>query len=130
MPFYPRTCAVENWNVVEELCNHAFKDALRINPAEHPLLFSVSLCAWCQENVPQSFVLLLEPRPAIVCLVGERRCMSLIFERQESSFNPRGNREKLAELVFEKYQAPAFFLAKNAVLTAYAYGRSTAVVLV
>lgn len=37
--------------------------------------------------------------------------------------------EQLAELAFEKFQAPAFFLSKNAVLTAFASGRGTALVL-
>ena len=34
-------------------------------------------------------------------------------------WNVRGKREKLTELMFEKYNVPAFFLCKNAVLSAY-----------
>ena len=34
-------------------------------------------------------------------------------------WNVKGKREKLAEIMFEKYNVPAFFLCKNAVLTAY-----------
>ena len=30
-------------------------------------------------------------------------------------------REKLTEIMFEKYNLPAFFLCKNAVLSAYPY---------
>ena len=40
----------------------------------------------------------------------------------------RNKREKITELMFEKYQIPAFFLVKNAVLAAYANGRSTGLV--
>jgi len=47
----------------------------------------------------------------------------------EPSWNPLPAREKLAELAFEKFNAPAFFLSKNAVLTAFASGRGTALVL-
>uniref|UniRef100_A0A7S3C203 Actin-related protein 4 n=1 Tax=Haptolina ericina TaxID=156174 RepID=A0A7S3C203_9EUKA len=47
----------------------------------------------------------------------------------EPSFNPLQTREKLAEIAFEKFSAPAFFLSKNAVLTAFASGRGTALVL-
>ena len=47
----------------------------------------------------------------------------------EPSFNPPAAREKLAELVFEKFQAPALFLGKQAVLSAFAAGRGTALVL-
>ena len=36
---------------------------------------------------------------------------------------------QLAEIAFEKFSAPAFFLSKNAVLTAFASGRGTALVL-
>lgn len=47
----------------------------------------------------------------------------------ESSWNTRHNREKLTELMFEKYNVPAFFLVKNAVLAAFANGRATALVV-
>ena len=33
-------------------------------------------------------------------------------------WNPKQNREKLAELMFETYHVPAFFLSKSAVLSA------------
>ncbi|CAG7734518.1 unnamed protein product [Allacma fusca] len=47
----------------------------------------------------------------------------------EPPWNPRNKREKLTEIFFEKYQVPAFFLAKTAVLAAFANGRSTGVVV-
>ncbi|WAR01135.1 ACL6A-like protein, partial [Mya arenaria] len=47
----------------------------------------------------------------------------------EASWNSRGKREKLTEIMFEKYNVPAFFLCKNAVLSAFANGRSTGLVL-
>lgn len=47
----------------------------------------------------------------------------------EPAWNVKPKREKLAEIMFEKYNVPAFFLCKNAVLTAFANGRSTGLVL-
>ena len=47
----------------------------------------------------------------------------------EPSFNTASAREKMAELAFEKFGVPAFFLSKNAVLAAFAAGRGTALVL-
>ncbi|CAH1785345.1 unnamed protein product [Owenia fusiformis] len=47
----------------------------------------------------------------------------------EPAWNSKGKREKLTELMFEKYNVPAFFLCKNAVLSAFANGRSTGLVL-
>lgn len=47
----------------------------------------------------------------------------------EPSWNTRNKREKLTELMFEKYNIPAFFLCKNAVLSAFANGRPTGLVL-
>lgn len=47
----------------------------------------------------------------------------------EASWNARAKREKLTELMFEKYNIPAFFLAKNAVLAAFANGRSTGIIV-
>lgn len=47
----------------------------------------------------------------------------------EAAWNVRANRERLTELMFEKYSVPAFFVVKNAVLAAFANGRSTALVV-
>lgn len=47
----------------------------------------------------------------------------------EASWNARAKREKLTELMFEKYNIPAFFLCKNAVLSSFANGRSTGIVV-
>ncbi|XP_076937794.1 actin-related protein 4-like [Bidens hawaiensis] len=47
----------------------------------------------------------------------------------EPSSNTQQQREKTAELMFEKYQAPALFLAKNAVLTSFASGCATSLVV-
>ncbi|KAJ7531089.1 hypothetical protein O6H91_14G031900 [Diphasiastrum complanatum] len=47
----------------------------------------------------------------------------------EPSFNTQKQREKTVELMFEKYQIPAVFLAKNAVLTSFASGRATSLVV-
>merc|ERR1712165_483728 len=47
----------------------------------------------------------------------------------EAAWNQKPRREKLTELLFEKYNVPAFFLVKNAVLAAFANGRSTGLVL-
>lgn len=47
----------------------------------------------------------------------------------ESPWNNRSKREKLTELMFEKYNVPAYFLVKNAVLAAFANGRATGIVV-
>ena len=47
----------------------------------------------------------------------------------ECPWNTRVKREKLLELMFEKFNVPAMYICKNAVLAAYANGRSTAMVV-
>eukprot|EP00339_Tiarina_fusa_P013742 CAMPEP_0117027354 /NCGR_PEP_ID=MMETSP0472-20121206/20002_1 /TAXON_ID=693140 ORGANISM="Tiarina fusus, Strain LIS" /NCGR_SAMPLE_ID=MMETSP0472 /ASSEMBLY_ACC=CAM_ASM_000603 /LENGTH=431 /DNA_ID=CAMNT_0004734575 /DNA_START=49 /DNA_END=1341 /DNA_ORIENTATION=- len=47
----------------------------------------------------------------------------------EPSYNTRQNREKMTELIFEKYEAPALFVAKDAVLSCFASGRASGLVL-
>ncbi len=47
----------------------------------------------------------------------------------EASWNLKARREKLTEIMFEKYKVPAFFLVKSAVLSAFANGRSTGLVI-
>ncbi|KAI8372732.1 actin family [Radiomyces spectabilis] len=47
----------------------------------------------------------------------------------EPAWNTTDKREKLVELAFEKFDFPAFYLAKDAVMTAFSVGRATALVL-
>lgn len=47
----------------------------------------------------------------------------------EPAWNVKAKRAQLTELMFEKYQIPAFYLAKNAVLSTFANARSTALVV-
>jgi actin-related protein len=47
----------------------------------------------------------------------------------EPPLNPRRNREKMAEIFFEKFRVPAVFFSIQAVLSLYASGRTTGVVL-
>lgn len=47
----------------------------------------------------------------------------------EAPFNPRRNRDQMAEIFFETIRAPALFLSPPSVLSLYASGRTTGVVL-
>jgi centractin len=47
----------------------------------------------------------------------------------EAPLNPHQNRDKVAEIFFETFRAPALFFAPPAVLNLYASGRTTGVVL-
>ncbi|XP_030535458.1 actin-related protein 4 [Rhodamnia argentea] len=78
---------VADWDIVDNIWEHAFRECLLIDPTEHPMLLA------------------------------------------EPSSNPQQQREKATELMFEKYKVPALFLAKNAVLTSFASGRATSLVV-
>ncbi|KAH1257654.1 Actin-related protein 4 [Glycine max] len=78
---------VADWDIVDSIWDHAFRECLLIDPKEHPMLLA------------------------------------------EPSSNSQQQRERTAELMFEKYKAPALFLAKNAVLTSFASGRATSLVV-
>lgn len=47
----------------------------------------------------------------------------------EPPLNPRSNREDAAQILFEKFNAPAMYVSIQAVLSLYASGRTTGVVL-
>eukprot|EP00039_Didymoeca_costata_P026898 m.16946 g.16946 ORF g.16946 m.16946 type:complete len:435 (-) comp5848_c0_seq1:27-1331(-) len=78
---------VEDWDMYEELLDYVYKDQLRADPEEHPLMVA------------------------------------------EATWNTKLKREQFIELMFEKYKVPALFLAKSAVLSAFASGRSTALII-
>ncbi|CAD6903515.1 unnamed protein product [Tilletia controversa] len=56
------------------------------------------------------------------------RCIQRLSERQPSH-NTKDAREALTELVFEQLQAPAYYLANQTVLSAFASGKGTALIL-
>lgn len=78
---------VVDWDMVDSIWDHAFRECLLIDAQEHPMLLA------------------------------------------EPSSNSQQQRERTAEIMFEKYKVPALFLAKNAVLTSFASGRATSLVV-
>ena len=47
----------------------------------------------------------------------------------EAPMNPKSNREKMIEILFEKFNVPTFYVSIQAVLSLYASGRTTGIVL-
>ena len=139
---------IEDWDLLEQLLDFTFERQLRANASDHPLMFSE-----CPVGLLFFFLFLLflsffsfHPRmeaslqhPKMLRVgvrLHERFCCQYVLIFSWSSFlflfgqwNTKAKRETLTELLFEKYKVPALYLAKSAVLSAFASGRSTALVV-
>ncbi len=78
---------VTDWDAMEKIWHYTFHNDLRVNPSEHPVLFT------------------------------------------EAPLNPSRNREKMAEILFETFNVPAMYVSMQAVLSLYASGRTTGLVV-
>ena len=47
----------------------------------------------------------------------------------EAPLHPKANRERMTQIIFETFNVPAMYVARQAVLSLYALGRTTGVVL-
>eukprot|EP01102_Stenamoeba_stenopodia_P008270 TRINITY_DN2361_c0_g1_i1.p1 TRINITY_DN2361_c0_g1~~TRINITY_DN2361_c0_g1_i1.p1 ORF type:complete len:389 (-),score=61.36 TRINITY_DN2361_c0_g1_i1:173-1339(-) len=78
---------VTEWDDMEAIWHYAIYDRMRVDPGEHPFLFT---------EVPH---------------------------------NPKHNREKMANIMFETFEVPAFYVMLPAQLGAYASGRNSSFIV-
>lgn len=101
---------VTNWDDMEKIWHHTVSP-----PAAVILLFSVPPRS---RRCPLQFYNELRVAP-------EEHPVLLT----EAPLNPKVNREKMTQIMFETFNAPAFYVAIQAVLSLYASGRTTGIVL-
>lgn len=102
---YMKDGMIENWDMFEKMMDYSYE--------------KVEICF--------DYLFLLNFNVFLQIIQSESQYHPVLFS--ESPWNQRSKREKLTEIMFEKYKVPAFFLVKNAALAAFANGRATALVI-
>ncbi len=111
--------AVTDWDLYEQLLLHSYSQVLCTDSKNHPVMVSeVSVRLSLVSSPPPP-----PPSPFLLFFNGRHR--HEIF----SQWNTKTQRAKLSELMFEKLETPALYFGKDAVLSAFASGRSTALVI-
>ncbi|KAJ3478165.1 hypothetical protein NLI96_g9944 [Meripilus lineatus] len=85
--FPVRDGLIQDFPPIHNLISHAFRDVMRCNPSDHPVLVT------------------------------------------EPAWNTPANRERMAQIMFEEFQVPAFYIANTGVLNAFAAGKGSALVI-
>ena len=99
---------VTNWGDMEEIWRHTYDRELRTTPEEHPVLHT---------EAP------LNPK------VRTRDLSPLQARTVLTAVSPQGCREKMTQIMFEGFGVPAFYVQVQALLSLFASGRMTGVVL-
>lgn len=99
---------VTHWDDMERIWNHLYSQEMKISPEEVRII----ICFYS--------------RLAVRVLIRNKQHPVLLTE---APLNPRTNRDTAAQIFFETFNVPALFTSIQAVLSLYASGRTTGLVL-
>uniref|UniRef100_F7DZD7 Actin related protein 1B n=1 Tax=Equus caballus TaxID=9796 RepID=F7DZD7_HORSE len=113
---------VRDWNDMERIWQYVYsKDQLQTFSEEGLLPLHCVHVGTAKQSFPERAGSLEES------LLADNRIHPVLLT--EAPLNPSKNREKAAEVFFETFNVPALFISMQAVLSLYATGRTTGVVL-
>lgn len=108
---------VEDWDMAEKVWEYSFTSRLTSAKSSNPLHNGLNDIP--VDELPTEMEVENDEKP----LVDSPLLMS------EPAWNPGKAREKTIEIAMEKWDTPAFYLARNGVLAAFASGKATALVI-
>ncbi|KAL1982554.1 hypothetical protein VTN96DRAFT_1211 [Rasamsonia emersonii] len=113
-----RDGVVEDWEMAEKLWEYSFKSRLIGAKPQNPLLNGLN-------EVPEGEL----PTEMEGVETEEKPLADSPLLMSECGWNPTKAREKTIEIAMESWGTPAFYLAKNGVLAAFAAGKASALVV-
>ena len=125
------TGVITEWDALETLLSHGFSELNVQSPSEHPVLLAdVPLTPECQHARPgRERKSCHHTACCVACMARGKALMTLTASVPPALLHSFPSPPGLMQMMFEKFDVPRMYMASTSLLSLYATGRTTGIVV-